>query len=133
MKTGILSLISHMLMDEDQLVTIQKLFNTMDKSGEGTLDKDELKMGFENICEYHEGDEKFHSMSGDKDKYIELIGSLKKIDEQRVEMIIKSTDIDDNGKMDFMDFMMAAVDLSEDQFLKYCESAYEIFFNNDIQ
>jgi len=29
-------------------------------------------------------------------------------------MIIKSTDIDDNGKMDFMDFMMAAVDLSED-------------------
>ena len=42
MKEGILSLISHMLMDEDQLVTIQKMFNTMDKSGEGTLDKGEL-------------------------------------------------------------------------------------------
>ena len=62
-----------------------------------------------------------------------MIENLKNIDEDRVDMIIKSTDIDDNGKMDFMDFMMAAVDLSEDQFLKYCESAYEIFFNNDIQ
>ena len=35
--------------------------------------------------------------------------------------------------MDLPDFMMAAVDLCETQFLKYCEAAYEIFFNNDIQ
>lgn len=28
---------------------------------------------------------------------------------------------------------MTAVDLSENQFIKYCEKAYEIFFNNDIQ
>ena len=35
--------------------------------------------------------------------------------------------------MDFMDFMMAAVDLSEVMFVKYCERAFEIFFNNDIQ
>lgn len=39
-----------MLMDEVQLVTIQKLFNTMDKSGEGTLNTEELKSGFEEIC-----------------------------------------------------------------------------------
>jgi Ca2+-binding EF-hand superfamily protein len=31
-----------------------------------------------------------------------------------------------------MDFMMAAVDLSYGQFIKYCEKAYEIFFNNEI-
>ena len=35
--------------------------------------------------------------------------------------------------MDFQDFMMAAVDLSKDMFLKYCEKAFELFFNNDIQ
>lgn len=35
--------------------------------------------------------------------------------------------------MDFMDFMMAAVDLSKGQFIKYLERAYDIFFNNDIQ
>ena len=47
-------------------------------------------------------------------------------------MIISSTDLDNNGKMDFMNFMMAAVDLSYGQFIKYCEKAYEIFFNNEI-
>jgi Ca2+-binding EF-hand superfamily protein len=46
MQEALLAFISQMLMDEMQLVTIQKLFNTMDESGEGTLDKDELLKGF---------------------------------------------------------------------------------------
>ena len=42
-------MISQMLMESKQVSTIQKLFNIMDESGEGILDIDELKKGFNTI------------------------------------------------------------------------------------
>ena len=66
-------------------------------------------------------------------EYKETLDRLANIDDETVDSIIDKADIDGNKKMDFMDFMMAAVDLSENQFIKYLERAYEIFFNNDIQ
>lgn len=71
MKEALLALISTMLMEEDQIVTIQKLFNIMDESGEGTLDSKELIKGYSTICKYYEGDELLHSM--DRDEYIQKI------------------------------------------------------------
>ena len=66
-------------------------------------------------------------------EYKDTLDRLANIDDETVDSIIDKADIDGNKKMDFMDFMMAAVDLSENQFIKYLERAYEIFFNNDIQ
>lgn len=67
-----------------------------------------------------------------EEDYEETLDRLAKIEDSTVDNIIDKADIDGNRKMDFMDFMMAAVDLSENQFIKYLERAYEIFFNNDI-
>lgn len=42
MTEAILQMISQMLMTDNQRVTIQKMFNFMDTSGDGALDADEL-------------------------------------------------------------------------------------------
>lgn len=55
------------------------------------------------------------------------------LSEADIKSICENTDLDGNGQMDYTDFTMGAVDLTKNQFYKYCEKAFEIFFNNDIQ
>lgn len=71
----------------------------MDVSGEGTLDIDELRNGYQSICKYVEGDEMYHSMQ--EEEYKQKIEDLCNISEERVQSLIDSTDIDGNSKMDF--------------------------------
>lgn len=133
MKEAVLSMISQMLMEDDQRTTMQKLFNFMDTSGDGSLSASELQKGFKEICDRDKKDEKGQFLHQDEDashhgyktnsqKYFELLDNLKNIPVEKsqngisLKEVIEATDLDGNAQMDFNDFMMVTVDLSQDQF-----------------
>lgn len=47
--------------------------------------------------------------------------------------IINNVDHDENGHLEWRDFLMASVDLTQDSFKKYCERAFERFFTNETK
>lgn len=49
MKEACNAMIAHMFLDNKQKQTLKKIFKIMDKSGDGQLQADELKMGFKAI------------------------------------------------------------------------------------
>jgi len=53
------------------------------------------------------------------------------ITDDDINVMIENVDLDGNHEVDKEDFLMAAVDLSEKPFLKYCEIAYDEMFNNE--
>jgi len=46
---SIYSFIQHLLMEDEQKITVEKIFNIMDRSGDGQLETDELKEGYNSV------------------------------------------------------------------------------------
>lgn len=113
-------MIAHLLLDQKQKTVLKKIFKIMDASGDGELESDELRKGFTAIFDSpNDRDEKGNQLM-DRDWSDEELGA-----------IIQKVDHNDNGFLDYRDFLMASVDLSKEAFLKYCERAFERFFTND--
>lgn len=91
----------------------------MDDSGDGKLEAEELQCGFSNIF-------KGTGEKDNKNRYIE-----REWNKSELNAIISKVDRDANGYLDYKDFLMASIDLSKDAFLKYCERAFERFFQNN--
>jgi len=94
----------------------------MDFSGDGQLEGPELKKGFGYVFNH-------------KDDIDQNGNSLYKKDwtDEELEHIINNVDHDENGHLEWRDFLMASVDLSQDSFKKYCERAFERFFVNETR
>lgn len=92
----------------------------MDFSGDGQLEADELRTGFNYIF--------------DNEQDLDMNGKSlfkKEWTDEDLETIINNVDHDENGHLEWRDFLMASVDLTQDSFKKYCERAYERFFTNE--
>ena len=51
------------------------------------------------------------------------------VDKEDLDTIMVNVDIDGNGFVDYIDFMLASVDLSSREcIIKYCHKAYELLF-----
>ena len=105
------AILANSLMDETYKQTLRKIFRIMDTSGDGKIDKSELKEGFDIIIE--------------KDF----------INDEQAQEIINNLDVDwnqnnDKPEMEFSEFLYGCVDTSADSFLRYCEEAYLKFFDN---
>lgn len=120
LKEACLALIAHLFLDNRQKLTLRKIFKIMDFSGDGQLEADELRNGFSYIFN-HEDD-------------VDLYGNSlykKEWSDEELSHIINNVDHDENGHLEWRDFLMASVDLTQDAFKKYCERAFERFFTND--
>ena len=106
LKEATLSIIANFLfLDKPILLNI---FRIMDESGDGKLGIEELKFGFKEIL----GGEEGFKTNAD------------------LQSIMDNVDQDGNDFIDYSDFLIASIDYSEDSFLKYCEIAYEKYFDN---
>lgn len=122
LKEACLALIAHLFLDNKQKLTLRKIFKIMDYSGDGQLEADELRNGFNYIF--------------DNPEDVDPEGNplyQKEWSDEALKLIIDNVDHDENGHLEWRDFLMASVDLSQDSFKKYCERAYERFFTNETQ
>lgn len=117
LKEASLAVIAHLLLDQKHKTTLKKIFKIMDASGDGQLEADELFSGFKSI---------FNSAS-DRDRDNNPLYKKMWSDDE-LNRIIRAVDHNDNGFLDYRDFLMASVDLSQTAFLRYCERAKERFF-----
>ena len=75
-------------MESKQVSTIQKLFNIMDESGEGILDVEELKKGFQTVNYFYEQkpeklmQDDAEEMKIDKDVFKMKLRDLARISDQ---------------------------------------------------
>ena len=77
----------------------------MDTSGDYQLGKEEIKDG------------------------VKLILNEDVLNKEELDIIMLNVDIDGNGFVDYIDFMLASVDLSTREcIIKYCYNAYELLF-----
>lgn len=104
------ALISNTLLDDTHKQTLHKIFRIMDTSGDGQIGADELYDG-----------------------YNEIIGD-NHLSEEKAHQIVMWIDQHQNGQpkgfIDYSDFKIGCVDVTRQKFLKYCEVAYEKFFDN---
>ena len=112
-----------MLVDKKQKRNIQKVYKIMDNSGDGRLEKDELKIGFEKIFANLEDDE-VSEIFGDG------VNKEALFDDGAIEEIIQNVDIDGNNHVDYNDFLLASIDLSKESFIEYLKEAYKLLFSN---
>ena len=92
----------------------------MDDTGDGKLESEELRTGFTKI---------FNNPQDRDDEGKELYQKIWT--DQELNQIIGQVDHDGNGYIDWRDFLLASVDLSEQSFKKYCQRAFERFFINE--
>lgn len=53
------------------------------------------------------------------------------VTDDELDIIMKNVDIDGNGFIDYIDFLLASVDLSTPEcIIKYCHKSYELLFVN---
>lgn len=104
-----LAIIGCKLLDPLQKEAIQKLFKIMDESGDGIITHKELIVGFKKVL----GEE---------------------ISDDEAKSIFKKVDLDDNGSLDFKDFLISSVDFADkDYFMAYMKNAYLQFFDNEFE
>lgn len=110
MKEAVLSIIGSKLISEDQMKMIKDLFKIMDASGNGTLEKDELITGFNQILSTKTGIE---------------------YTEDDMQAIIRNLKGDNTDQIDFKDFLVGCIRTDEKSFTGYMKKSYDSFFNND--
>ena len=131
MKEACLSIISYMLMDSSQKRTIQEIYKYMDKSGDGKLQADEIYKGIRDILKDYP-EELIKDTLGDVDLTLEdyqIPTDMDKI--QWCQDIIDRVDIDGEGHLDYNDFLLGSIPVTEETFRLYCANAYELLFSND--
>lgn len=120
LKEASLAMIAHLLLDQKHKTTLKKIFKIMDSSGDGQLEAPELRQGFKRV---------FNNPSDVDEKGNKLCN--KAWTDAELNGIIANVDHDENGFLDYRDFLMASVDLTKESFFRYCERAFERFFTNE--
>ena len=78
-------------MQQEELKDLKKLFLTLDTNKDGTLSKDELKNGLQNVTMF------------------ELFQNHNDGSEDCYQQIINTCDMDGDGKLDYNEFIQAAI------------------------
>lgn len=131
MKEACLAIISYILMDSSQKRTIQEIYKYMDKSGDGKLQAEEIYKGIRDILKGCSED-LIKDTVGDVDLTLEDYEIPQNTDKiQWCQDIIDRVDIDGEGYLDYNDFLLSSIPVTEETFRLYCANAYELLFSND--
>ena len=116
MKEAVLSIIGCKLLSEDQYQMIKDIFRIMDKSGDGSLQTDEIKFGFDSLMT----DPEDNKNEWTDDEINQMIDYVKPDCEA------------EGGKkqIEFKDFLVASIRTNA-SFIGYMDKAYKLFFDND--
>jgi Ca2+-binding EF-hand superfamily protein len=106
MKEATLSIFGALFLNDHQKKLIKKIFGVMDTGGDGQLGSDEIKYGFEQILD-------------------------RKFSDAEIKEIMDNIDSDDQGFIEYTEFLIASVRTDNKSFLGYMERAYESFFANE--
>uniref|UniRef100_A0A3B0N531 non-specific serine/threonine protein kinase n=1 Tax=Theileria annulata TaxID=5874 RepID=A0A3B0N531_THEAN len=104
------------LLTRDECKSLTAIFNSMDKNGDGQLDRSELIDGYTQYLKF-------------KGKGMELV-ERSEIEEQ-VDMILQDIDFDNNGYIDYSEFLTVAMDRRTLFSKERLENAFKLFdFDN---
>lgn len=113
MKEACLAIISYILMDSSQTRTIQEIYKYMDKSGDGKLQAEEIYKGIRDILQGCD-EELIKDTLGDVDLSLadeDVASNMDKI--EWCQDIIKRVDIDGEGYLDYNDFLLGSIPVTE--------------------
>lgn len=105
MKESTLSIISYIFIDKPQKKLMQRIYKYMDKSDDGALDASEIQNGIKAILANLE--------DAELQEHLGLNKAQVENNDDWCKQIIENAEIDGDGKLDFNDFMLASIDLSE--------------------
>ena len=86
----IISLLAGLRLQQEELEEIKKMFNLLDKNKDGTLSKAELRQGLDNLTLF------------------EMLQDLNE-DEDSFQAVIEKIDLDNDGRIDYIEFMQSAI------------------------
>lgn len=152
-----LAYIVHFFYSSTEIEDLKKVFQTLDKSGDGRLQFDELKQGFEKIFGKHLSDMEVYNIMGsldqDQNGYIEyqefLRAALNRkalIGEENLQMAFQKFDLNNDGRLskneiievlgnsDFehINQIIQAVDKNQDgeiSYSEFCEMMRKLVYN----
>ena len=75
----------------------------MEEAGDNHLERAEIKKGFKTLIDVD-------------------------LTEEELNQIMVNVDVDQTGYINFENFLNASIDLSRENFMKYCEKAWSMFF-----
>lgn len=109
LKEATLALIAAKLLEQSQKNIAVNIFNIMDQSGDGDLQKEEIQRGYKSIL-------------------------AEVLEDSEAQKIVDQVDIYSKEKLSFHEFIIASIDTSKDSIISYLHKVYIQFFQkNDME